>query len=117
MANRKFLCALITTAVSLSPVLANATQTFEVTNDEIGFVTNFAPTSVTREQVRQELAAWKDSAISSHAWSDANGEQGWQAPIAAVGSSPAQPMVAAKSQPMHWQAVDGEAGWVGPFGV
>jgi len=117
MLNRKPLLTVAVAGSLLVPALSNASQTFETTNDEIGLVTHYAPTSATREQVLQDLAMWKAQPITSGGWREIESDQAWQAPTSGIHHTPHRPLTTAAQKHEHWRAVDGEAGWVGPFGV
>lgn len=115
MNTRKSLLAAAVTAALLSPVLAHASETFEITNDEIGVATHYAPGTLTRAQVQQELAEWNRRPVAGDGWREADGEQGWQAPATGHATAPQRASIA-RAEHEHWQAVSGEAGWVVPFG-
>lgn len=117
MLNRKSLLTVAITGSLLVPAISNASQTFETTNDEIGLVTHYAPTSVTREQVLRDLAMWKAQPIASDGWRETESDQAWQAPTSVNRHASRQPLTTASQKHEHWRAVDGEAGWVGPSGV
>lgn len=116
MKTRKSLLAAVVSAALLSPLLAHASETFEITDDEIGVATHYAPGASTRAQVQQDMAQWNRQPLAGDGWREVDGEQGWQAPQAGR-AAPAQAPTIAQAAHEHWQAVSGEAAWVGPFGV
>src|SRR3546814_20864300 len=78
MLNRKSLLTVAVAGSLLAPAISNASQTFETTNDEIGLVTHYAPTSVTREQVLQDLSRWKAQPIPRDGWRETDSDQRWK---------------------------------------
>ncbi|CAM4224201.1 hypothetical protein [Bordetella muralis] len=117
MWNRKSLVTIAIAGSLLGPMISSASQTFEITNDEIGVATHYAPTSVTREQIREDLAAWKAHPVSSDGWRESEADQGWQGLELVSHTTSRQSASIAIQKHEHWRAIDGEAGWVEPFGA
>ncbi|MGE4335215.1 hypothetical protein D3C87_1410120 [compost metagenome] len=117
MRTRKSITSLIVTAAALGPAIAGASTTFEVTNDEIGVATHYAPSAVTREQVAQDLAAWKKRPFAADGWTLTDGEEGWTAAFGRGKAPGDRHSILSRTSHPHWQAVDGEAGWVNALGT
>ncbi len=113
------LCTALLSGVLTLP--AYATSGFTPATGESGGTWHAIPSTITREQVKAELAAWTRNPVTADGWRQFNSESRWE--YVGSGSSAAatsRPQVMQELadfrrnpvSPDGWAFVDGEIGWV-----